>query len=65
MNLYIKSHFLSVFLVHVKDSVVIIISVVNLKAIKSLERRRAAGCGDGPWSILEAPNGLNVLSSRH
>ena len=48
-----------------KDSVVIIISLNNLKAIKSPEKRRAAGCGDGPWSIPEAPNGLNVLSSRH
>ena len=31
-----------------KDSVVIIISLNNLKAIKSPEKRRAAGCGDGP-----------------
>ena len=27
-----------------------------------MERRRAAGCGDGPWSIPEAPNGLKMFS---
>ena len=41
---------------------VITISVNNLKAIKNMERRRAAGCGDGPWSIPEAPNGLKMFS---
>ena len=44
---------------------VIIISLNNLKAIKSPEGSRAPGCGDGLWFIPEAANGLNVLSSRH